>query len=670
MKEYTEVLGWGANHFGQLGIKQQGKHPVPKCYSFNVKISKVSCGEEHALFLSAEGNVYGMGSNNEKQLGINQDQGILASPAVIEDLISHKVVEISSGMAHNIALTSKGKVFCWGRGDFGNLGNGTNQSLATPTLVKLDEKIIFVNAGGNHTAAVTREGKAFVWGQGESGQLGLGLRSEEYFPVKLCIDQKVAEVVCGVSHSLILTQDSKVFATGANSNGQLGIGNRKHCLYPARVPLHTKVVNLSCYEYSGCIDAEGNLYIWGVEGKLVPTVVSFGLEVKELSLGKSYVCCIDSNGRAWTWGLNSSGELGLSDFERRESPCLVEPLKRKPLKKVVCGKNFTLALGQNVKEPHNFARTNFEKALKSERNQKPTKLFFESEVSRVQPNSERHPRKPKKVVPIQTDLVVPSPPKKMCHTTRNRSTRTGHSKEDQLENLKKQVRHYKKKLKIKDNQVKIEQMKNNELSERLKSANEEISCLKQRLEQVKGLRENHFDQENIKVYEKKFCSKSDNSNPFFRSSILSCEFLDQEPEESKPNLMDALHQQDTTIRHLTSLLHSCEQRISCLEQNSHIQDSPERAKLGLDSAVRLSAHDTMNMESPVSGIRSLSPILPGNPEQTSMHVEMVQDEYAPPTFRAGVTDSATLRNSLAEIKAKLIDLQDNKTFLQNKMETT
>jgi X-linked retinitis pigmentosa GTPase regulator len=63
---YTEVYVWGGNtnpnfpnllgdHYGQLGLGQKytGKtYPDPKICSFNLVIREVSCGEEHAAFIT------------------------------------------------------------------------------------------------------------------------------------------------------------------------------------------------------------------------------------------------------------------------------------------------------------------------------------------------------------------------------------------------------------------------------------------------------------------------------------------------------------------------------------------------------------------------------------------------------------------------------------------
>ena len=73
MSKSTEVFSWGSNHSGQLGTGQDtsGRNSsVPKLTCFSVVIKSVGCGFEHSVFLSDNGHVYSMGSNQDGKLGI------------------------------------------------------------------------------------------------------------------------------------------------------------------------------------------------------------------------------------------------------------------------------------------------------------------------------------------------------------------------------------------------------------------------------------------------------------------------------------------------------------------------------------------------------------------------------------------------------------------------
>jgi alpha-tubulin suppressor-like RCC1 family protein len=48
-----------------------------------------------------------------------------------------------------------------------------------------------------------------------------------------------------------------------------------------------------------------------------------------MSVGGCFGAAVDKDGLLWTWGSNSSGELGLGDYEARPYPYPVIQLKNK-----------------------------------------------------------------------------------------------------------------------------------------------------------------------------------------------------------------------------------------------------------------------------------------------------------------------------------------------------
>ena len=73
----TELLVWGSDEYGQLGlghkyVKQANEKilKVPKSCTFSIVITDIACGEDFAFLLTAKGHLYGMGSNQFGKLGI------------------------------------------------------------------------------------------------------------------------------------------------------------------------------------------------------------------------------------------------------------------------------------------------------------------------------------------------------------------------------------------------------------------------------------------------------------------------------------------------------------------------------------------------------------------------------------------------------------------------
>ena len=83
---------------------------------------------------------------------------------------------IAAGAEHTCALKGE-QVYCWGRNQYGELGDGTNTNRTTPTPVANgamgNSGVTAVAAGYHHTCAL-KGGKVYCWGGNQYGQLGNG----------------------------------------------------------------------------------------------------------------------------------------------------------------------------------------------------------------------------------------------------------------------------------------------------------------------------------------------------------------------------------------------------------------------------------------------------------------------------------------------------------------
>jgi E3 ubiquitin-protein ligase HERC2 len=77
------------------------------------------------------------------------------TPKIVEALEGLKVVDISAGCYHVLALTADGEVYAWGGNDNGQLGLGHTNRVSTPTKVDLPTKITKICAGSHHSFAFT-----------------------------------------------------------------------------------------------------------------------------------------------------------------------------------------------------------------------------------------------------------------------------------------------------------------------------------------------------------------------------------------------------------------------------------------------------------------------------------------------------------------------------------
>jgi len=138
------------------------------------RVIAVAAGWTTSLALTADG-VWSWGQGGLGVLGHGDTQSQLL-PQRLEALAGQRVVAVAAGYFHFLALTADGAVWSWGNGDFGKLGHGDRQHQLLPNKVEAfaDQRVVAVSAGGQHSIAITADGAVFTWGEGGHGCLGHG----------------------------------------------------------------------------------------------------------------------------------------------------------------------------------------------------------------------------------------------------------------------------------------------------------------------------------------------------------------------------------------------------------------------------------------------------------------------------------------------------------------
>jgi hypothetical protein len=98
--------------------------------------------------------------------------------------LTARAIGASTVGGHTCALLDDGSVTCWGRNDYGQLGNGSTINSAVPVAVFGITSATAIAVGGLHTCALLDDGSVTCWGRNDYGQLGLGYRSDasHYLP--------------------------------------------------------------------------------------------------------------------------------------------------------------------------------------------------------------------------------------------------------------------------------------------------------------------------------------------------------------------------------------------------------------------------------------------------------------------------------------------------------
>ena len=170
-----ELFGMGRNNEGQLGQGNISNYRSP------VKVASgavsVAAGASHTIYLTSNGNLYGTGSNAYGQLGRDPTGGTGVKVVLEPVLIATGVRTIASGDEHVLFVTTSGELYGLGSNAFGQLGISSAVTKWTATPVKIADNVVSADAGGGHTVYTISSGASiFRYSLGDNlyGQLGDG----------------------------------------------------------------------------------------------------------------------------------------------------------------------------------------------------------------------------------------------------------------------------------------------------------------------------------------------------------------------------------------------------------------------------------------------------------------------------------------------------------------
>ncbi len=275
------VWAWGSNHSGQLGngtftdssVPVRVKDPTGE--GFLTGIVSISAGFDHSLALDKNGKVYGWGSNDAGQLGT--DPQTTDRYDLPREIISTGIRAIAAGQQFSLALGigpgDEGCVSAWGVNDFGQLGRGDYEKHVGPDFVTTGPDSILwsiksIAAGWNHALALDREGKVWAWGKNEFGQLATA--SPNPSPIAIQSGPSdISAVSAGLGFSLAIDNHFAVWAWGGNWEGQLGDGTKTDRVIPVNVKTSATeniggIMALSAGRFhSMALDLNGKPWTWG-----------------------------------------------------------------------------------------------------------------------------------------------------------------------------------------------------------------------------------------------------------------------------------------------------------------------------------------------------------------------------------------------------------------------
>lgn len=177
---------WGSNETGQLGLGTDAPNAaVPTIAKSPVPFITIDAGETHTCGVAQANRFYCWGSNEHGELGDGAafQAGLPAATAPKVLVLQYSYGRSISAGPHvtcAIDLTYSNGA-CWGRGEDGQLGNGATSDQYIPQTIFMQPasrhgydnlRFTMISAHGARHACGIADQSVFCWGTGDFGQLG------------------------------------------------------------------------------------------------------------------------------------------------------------------------------------------------------------------------------------------------------------------------------------------------------------------------------------------------------------------------------------------------------------------------------------------------------------------------------------------------------------------
>ncbi len=243
---------------------------------------------------------------------------------------------ISANADGTCAISSKGRVRCWGDNRAGTLGNGDYELelSATPVDVKgLGANNLGVFGGVVGQCAVGEDSTARCWGDVVFGTFESMPQTHfvTYSPVAVDGLRDIAAIAIGTYFHCALTLSGGVKCWGLGGAGQLGNGALEDRVVPTDVPLPGPAIAIAAGQgtFFACAVLDGGaVSCWGEneygqlgsgdrEATRSPIATQpLPAKARAITAGRAHACALLEDGTVACWGANDESQLGRSGGDR------------------------------------------------------------------------------------------------------------------------------------------------------------------------------------------------------------------------------------------------------------------------------------------------------------------------------------------------------------------
>jgi alpha-tubulin suppressor-like RCC1 family protein len=313
---------WGDGASGELGDASNILKTSPVDVKDATGYVSIAAGLSFGCAVKGDGTVWCWGSNAfggklGDGTGVNSNVAVQATDVTSAELVS-------TGRGHACASTRNKEVFCWGTNALGQLGDPALATSNKPAKIPAGlpaERAISIAAGGFHTCAAFEGGKVFCWGRNDFGQVGVTVSQKETSPREVTLPKAAEQVVAGDLFTCARLVDKSVTCWGAGVSGQLGNGASVNTATPVPVSGIATAIDLGAgFEHVCAVLADKTVACWGANGNNqlgnggpnsnVPVAVAGLMDAVQVEGGNVHSCAILTAGGVRCWGANGKGQLG------------------------------------------------------------------------------------------------------------------------------------------------------------------------------------------------------------------------------------------------------------------------------------------------------------------------------------------------------------------------
>ena len=263
------------------------------------------------------------------------------------------IAALSVGGSHSCALRTDGAVYCWGRNDSGQVGDGTTDDATTAKRVQglpAGHAVVQVTAAREDTCALLDDGTVWCWGLNDAHNLGqcgaqapfsataLEVPTWSLDPQNPAIPRcdaatpfTATQIANGGEHACAIGKDGDLYCWGENTKGAQGgqCGQDPTMFDDVPGPLRVDfpgAVQVGCGdEYTCVVKDENSVWCFGANdlnelgdattsASFVPVNVAGISDAKTLAMDDETPCIVTKTGGLFCWGNGTTGIFG-ADLE-------------------------------------------------------------------------------------------------------------------------------------------------------------------------------------------------------------------------------------------------------------------------------------------------------------------------------------------------------------------